>query len=94
MRYLIISDLHSNREALDAVLESARGEYDRIVCCGDIAGYGPDPNPVIDWARENLYAAIRDVMVAGRWVIKDRRHAAEEPLGERFEELMRRLRGS
>ncbi len=59
MRYLIISDLHSNREALDAVLGAARGEYDRVVCCGDLAGYGPDPNPVIDWARANLYAVVR-----------------------------------
>src|ERR1019366_2228463 len=59
VRYLIISDLHSNREALEAVLDNARGEYDRIVCCGDLAGYGPDPNCVIDWARANLYAVIR-----------------------------------
>jgi formimidoylglutamate deiminase len=36
-------------------------------------------------------AAIRDVMVAGRWAIKDRRHAAEEELLPRFAELMRRL---
>jgi formimidoylglutamate deiminase len=35
--------------------------------------------------------AIRDVMVAGRWVIKDRRHAAEEILRPRFAELMQRL---
>jgi formimidoylglutamate deiminase len=33
-------------------------------------------------------AAIRDVMVAGRWVVKDRQHAAEMPLRERFCELM------
>jgi predicted phosphodiesterase len=59
VRYLVISDLHGNQEALDAVLDGARGEYDRIVCCGDLAGYGPDPNSVIDWARENLYACIR-----------------------------------
>ncbi|MGA2715685.1 MAG: metallophosphoesterase family protein [Bryobacteraceae bacterium] len=59
MRYLIISDLHSNYEALEAVLDNARGEYDRIVCCGDIAGYGPDPNRVVDWARTNLHAVIR-----------------------------------
>lgn len=59
MRYLIVSDLHSNREALDAVLNEARGEYGRVVCCGDLAGYGPDPNPVIDWARANLHAVIR-----------------------------------
>jgi formimidoylglutamate deiminase len=36
-------------------------------------------------------AAIRDVMVAGRWVIKDRQHAAEDTLGPRFAGLMRRL---
>ena len=59
MRYLIVSDLHSNYEALEAVLDNARGEYDRIVCCGDIAGYGPDPNRVVDWARANLHAVIR-----------------------------------
>ena len=36
-------------------------------------------------------AAIRDVMVAGRWVIKDRRHAAEDELRPRFAGLMRSL---
>jgi formimidoylglutamate deiminase len=36
-------------------------------------------------------AAIRDVMVAGRWVVKDRLHAAERPLSARFAELMSRL---
>jgi formimidoylglutamate deiminase len=36
-------------------------------------------------------AAIRDVMVAGRWVIKERRHAAEEELRPRFSSLMQRL---
>jgi formimidoylglutamate deiminase len=35
--------------------------------------------------------AIRDVMVGGRWVIRDRRHAAELPLQGRFLDLMRRL---
>jgi formimidoylglutamate deiminase len=36
-------------------------------------------------------AAIRDVMVAGRWVVKDRRHAAESTLQDRFLDLMKRL---
>jgi formimidoylglutamate deiminase len=36
-------------------------------------------------------AAIRHVMVAGRWVIKDRRHAAEDDIGSRFGQLMQRL---
>jgi diadenosine tetraphosphatase ApaH/serine/threonine PP2A family protein phosphatase len=59
VRYLVVSDLHSNWEALDAVLEATRGEYERIVCCGDLVGYGPDPNRVIDWARATLDAVIR-----------------------------------
>ena len=59
MRYLLLSDLHANWEALQAVLEDARGRYDRILCCGDIVGYGPDPNLVADWARSNLDEVIR-----------------------------------
>ncbi len=59
MRYLLLSDLHGNWEALDAVLADARGQYDRIVSCGDLVGYGPDPNRVVEWARQHLYAVIR-----------------------------------
>lgn len=59
MRYLVVSDLHSNFEALGAVLADARGQYDRIVCCGDLVGYGPDPNRVVDWARANVATSIR-----------------------------------
>jgi predicted phosphodiesterase len=59
LHYLVISDLHSNREALDAVLEDSKSEYERIVCCGDLVGYGPEPNEIIDWARSNLSAVIR-----------------------------------
>jgi predicted phosphodiesterase len=59
MRYLIISDLHGNREALEAVLRDADGKYARVLCCGDLCDYGPDSNYVIDWARANLDAAIR-----------------------------------
>jgi predicted phosphodiesterase len=56
---LILSDLHANQEALHAVLEDARGRYDRILCLGDLAGYGAEPNEVIAWARENVTAIIR-----------------------------------
>lgn len=59
MRYLVLSDLHGNWEALEAVLNDARGKYDSIVCCGDLVGYGPDPNRIIDWARTNVSAVIR-----------------------------------
>ena len=59
MRYLLLSDLHSNREALDAVLADCPGTYDRIISCGDLVGYGPDPNYVVEWSRQNLHTVIR-----------------------------------
>lgn len=59
MPFLIVSDIHGNREALEAVLSSAQGRYDRIVCLGDLVGYGADPNFAVDWARENAVAVIR-----------------------------------
>jgi predicted phosphodiesterase len=48
MRFLILSDIHSNLEALNTVLENAAGQYDEVLCCGDLVGYGPDPNAVIE----------------------------------------------
>jgi len=56
---LILSDIHANWEALSAALGSASGHYDRIVCCGDLIGYGPDPNRVLDWVRSNVAIVIR-----------------------------------
>jgi predicted phosphodiesterase len=49
MRYLVITDIHANLEALNACLDDAdRRGYDRTLVLGDIVGYGPDPNGVID----------------------------------------------
>jgi diadenosine tetraphosphatase ApaH/serine/threonine PP2A family protein phosphatase len=47
----LLSDIHSNIEALDAVIE-ALPEVDQVIVLGDIVGYGPDPNAVIDRLRE------------------------------------------
>ncbi len=45
MRYGIISDIHSNLEALDAVLKALEDErVGSCICGGDIVGYGADPN--------------------------------------------------
>ncbi len=49
-RILVISDVHANLTALDAVLADA-GEVDQVWCLGDIAGYGPDPNECIERVR-------------------------------------------
>ena len=59
MRYLIVSDLHANLEALHAVLAQSAGGYDRALCCGDLVGYGADPNPVCDWVRLNCAVVVR-----------------------------------
>jgi diadenosine tetraphosphatase ApaH/serine/threonine PP2A family protein phosphatase len=48
MRYLVISDIHANIDALDAVLEHASGKWDRALVLGDLVGYGAEPNAVVD----------------------------------------------
>jgi len=50
LRYLVISDVHANLEALDAVL-AAEDSYDHALVLGDLVGYGADPNAVIDRVR-------------------------------------------
>jgi diadenosine tetraphosphatase ApaH/serine/threonine PP2A family protein phosphatase len=59
VRYLIVSDIHANLEALKAVLEHAAGDYEAALCCGDLIGYGADPNGVVEWARESCAAVVR-----------------------------------
>ena len=59
MRYLILSDIHGNWEALQAVLAHARSKYDRILCCGDLVGYGADPDAVTEWVRDNVASIVR-----------------------------------
>ncbi len=46
MKALIISDIHANLTALEAVLYDAK-DYDSVWCLGDLVGYGPDPNECI-----------------------------------------------
>jgi predicted phosphodiesterase len=52
MRILILSDLHANATALETALAAVRGRWERIVCLGDVVGYGPDPNEVTSKIRE------------------------------------------
>lgn len=54
MRYAIISDIHSNLEALQAVLKTIEQEkIDKILCLGDIVGYGPNPNECIELVQQH-----------------------------------------
>src|SRR5580692_4171566 len=51
MRALILSDIHGNLEALEAVLAAANGGYDQLWHLGDAVGYGARPNEVIERIR-------------------------------------------
>lgn len=50
MRILVISDIHANLTALEAVLADA-GDFDAAWCLGDLVGYGPDPNECVQRIR-------------------------------------------
>ncbi|HEY7475421.1 MAG TPA: metallophosphoesterase family protein [Vicinamibacterales bacterium] len=53
MRYLVLTDLHANAHALDAVLADAHAlGYDQVLVLGDLVGYGGDPGLVIDRTLE------------------------------------------
>lgn len=74
MRILILSDIHANLTALDAALAAAKNRWDRVVCLGDVVGYGPDPNEVIANIRELNAQTIRgnhDKAVAGLMPTED-----------------------
>src|SRR3989449_9984601 len=61
MRYLVLTDIHANLEALEACVAdaTARG-YDRALVLGDLVGYGADPNAVIECIqRLNPLAIVR-----------------------------------
>jgi predicted phosphodiesterase len=58
MRALILSDIHGNLEALNAVLAAAE-PYDALWNLGDIVGYGGSPNEVIDLIRERAQINVR-----------------------------------
>ncbi|MEZ4698068.1 MAG: metallophosphoesterase family protein [Rhodothermales bacterium] len=84
MRVAIISDIHSNLQALTAVLRSiGTRKVDAIYCLGDIVGYGADPATCVELVRKECKASVRgnhDQAVALDhgldWLPKDARKAA------------------
>jgi predicted phosphodiesterase len=57
MRCLVLSDIHSNLEAFEAVLEDA-ASVDQVWCLGDVVGYGPDPNACVELLRSQPHLCI------------------------------------
>ena len=52
MKTLIISDIHSNYEALFAVID--RENADQVICLGDLVDFGPQPAEVVQWVRHHV----------------------------------------
>ena len=59
MRLLVFSDVHANANALEAALRACAGRWERAVCLGDVVGYGPDPNEVVERVRPLVSAIVR-----------------------------------
>jgi diadenosine tetraphosphatase ApaH/serine/threonine PP2A family protein phosphatase len=68
MRVAVLSDIHSNDPALEAALEAVR-PFDQLWVLGDIVGYGPHPNEVVERLREAHAVAVQgnhDAAALGR----------------------------
>ena len=51
MKIVVTADIHANMEALNAVLDSVKGQYDGFISLGDMVGYGPDPEGCIQQVK-------------------------------------------
>ncbi|MFN0158328.1 MAG: metallophosphoesterase family protein [Bacteroidota bacterium] len=75
MRFAIISDIHSNLPALEAVLvKITELGVDSVLCLGDTIGYGPFPNECVDLVRKNCVLSVKgnhDSGVLGETSIDD-----------------------
>jgi predicted phosphodiesterase len=61
VRVAIVTDIHANRQALEAVLEQIRAaECDALWCLGDVVGYGADPDACAELVRQHA-----DICLAG-----------------------------
>ena len=85
MRVAIVSDIHGNIEALDAVLSEFEtvGNIDKYVCLGDVVGYGADPDACCNRIRDLCDVALlgnHDAAVAGRMDYSYYYDAAREAL--------------
>jgi diadenosine tetraphosphatase ApaH/serine/threonine PP2A family protein phosphatase len=75
MRVAVISDVHGNRHALDAVLAEIRAEsVDAVWCLGDTVGYGPQPNECCRLVAEHADLCLvgnHDLVALGVLTISD-----------------------
>ncbi len=80
MKVAVLSDVHSNRQAFEAVLEAiAASDAAEMWCLGDLVGYGADPNVCVELAREHAAVCLagnHDMAVTGEIPLEDFSHGA------------------
>jgi predicted phosphodiesterase len=102
MRIAVISDIHSNLHALEAVLTDIEAEApDEIWCLGDVVGYGPRPNECADIVRERAAVVLvgnHDLAAIGKLdtgdfgpLAAESAHWTERALGEEQAAWLRTL---
>ncbi|MBQ9726263.1 MAG: metallophosphoesterase family protein [Kiritimatiellae bacterium] len=98
MRYAFVSDIHGNLTAWNTVLQDmAVHRIDRIVCLGDVVGYGPQPAECLQSVYARVHSMVlgnHDAVVGGRMgaeQFNDRARRAIEWTRSRLGEAARRL---
>ena len=75
MKVAVISDVHGNRQALEAVLEAiAEGEASELWCLGEVVGYGADPDACVRLIRRHAAVCLagnHDLGVVGELALED-----------------------
>jgi len=94
IRIAILSDVHSNWPALQAVGKHLPNQSpDAIYCLGDIVGYGPDPQECVQWIQANANIVVRGnhddgvVKVAAGQEVVDHNHIAVLAMMKNLEKL-------
>ncbi|MDR0719084.1 MAG: metallophosphatase family protein [Treponema sp.] len=83
MKLLILSDIHANLSAFEAILKKEKSGVDLVICLGDLVGYGPEPNECITLARQScdiILGGNHDLGAAGKTAIKEFSSRAGESL--------------
>ncbi len=69
MKVAVVSDIHANRHAFEAVLDAvAQSDASELWCLGDLVGYGADPDACVELAREHVSVCLagnHDLAVVG-----------------------------
>ena len=91
MKVAVISDIHANRQAFEAVLDAvAASDAAELWCLGDLVGYGADPDACVELAREHAAVCLagnHDLAVTGELPL-ERVLARREPRGQWTREVI------